>query len=212
MELDRITRETAEITLQLESEEDKNRTELSRLEGQVENLRARRKEDDDSRAQIKSETKSLEDTKRQVDAQKSRLERTSRQVHDDLAKLEAEASSRLQDLAEKEQALADLQDQTAIAERQCKEAKSSGREGLMEVQRQITVLEESNRVLAQRITVMKNQLEMKETEEKRVRRASIDLIEDEEDHKVEREWIESEKSLKSRHDEMRAKLDEVPTA
>jgi predicted nucleic acid-binding Zn-ribbon protein len=208
-ELDRITRETAETTTQLEIEEDKNRAEISKLESEVDDLRIRRKEDEDSRSQIKAETKSLEETKRSVDAQKSRLERALRVIQDDLAKLESEASSRLRDLSEKEQALADLCDQTAIAERQCKEVKSIGKEGLLEVQLQITALEESYRVLVQRIATIKSQAEIVDAEEDRIRRASIDQREDEEDLKVEREWIESENALKSRHDEVRAQLDEV---
>jgi chromosome segregation ATPase len=209
LELDRVNREALDITTQIESEEDKNRTEIEKLSLEVEDLRARRKEDEESRAQIKAETKTLEEIKRTVDAQKSRLERTLRTVQDDLAKLESEASSRLRDLAEKEQELADLCDQTSIAERRCKEAKTTGREDLAEVQRQITALEESNRLLAQKITSMKNSVDVKDTEDDRIRRASVDALEDEQDQKVEREWIESEKSLKSRHDEMKASLDEV---
>ena len=208
-ELDRVHRETTELTAQLDSEEEKNKIELQKLESELDDLRARRKEDDDSKAGIKAETKSLEEQKRSVDAQKSRLERTSRTLQDDLAKLEGEASARLRDLAEKEQALADLCDQTTIAERRVKEAKSTGREGLAEVQKQITSLEDSNRVLAQRIAVMKTHVESRETDEETLRRCSIDEHEDQEDLKVEREWYESERSLKSRHDLIRSQFDEV---
>lgn len=179
------------------------------MESELDDLRARRKEDEDSKAGIKAETKSLEEQKRSVDAQKSRLERTFRAFQDDLAKLDGEASARLRDLAEKEQALADLCDQTAVAERRVKEAKTTGREGLVDVQKQITSLEESNRVLAQRIATLKAQLESKETDEETARRCSIDEYEDEEDLKVEREWYESERSLKSRHDLVRSQFDEV---
>jgi predicted nucleic acid-binding Zn-ribbon protein len=209
-ELDRINRETTEILIQLDVEEEKNRIELSRLEAEVDDLRVRRREDEDSRSQIRSETKSLEDTKRTVDAQKSKLERTFRGVQDDLAKLDAEASSRLRDLAEKEQALADLCEVISNAERQCKEVRTTGRDGLSQVQRQITALEESNRLLVSKIATKKSLLERKDTEEDKLRRASTDALEDDEDDKVEREWIESETALKSRHEEMKSKLDEVP--
>jgi DNA repair exonuclease SbcCD ATPase subunit len=208
-ELDRVHRETTELTAQLDSEEEKNKIELQKLESELDDLRARRKEDDDSKAGTKAETKSLEEQKRSVDAQKSRLDRTFRSCQDDLAKLEGEASARLRDLAEKEQALADLCDQTAIAERRVKEAKSTGREGLVEVQKQITSLEESNRVLTQRIAVKKTQVESRENDEETLRSCSIDEHEDEEDRKVEREWYESKRSLKSRHDLIRSQFDEV---
>lgn len=208
-ELDRINRETADLSAQLESEEDKNRIEVSRLESELEDLRARRKEDDDSKASIKAETKTLEEQKRSVDAQKSRLERTLRGVQDELSKLECEASARLRDLAEKEQALADLQDQTSVAERRAKEARTMGREGLEEVQRQITALEESNRVLAQKIAQMKSVAEVKDTEEEKARIQAIDEREDEEDEKVEQEWVESEKSLKARTELVKSQFDDV---
>jgi hypothetical protein len=209
-ELDRVNRETADVNVQLESEEEKNRVELQRLEAELEDLRIRRKEDDDSKAGIRAETKALEEQKRAVDAQKSRLDRSLRSVQDDLAKLECEASARLRDLAEKEQALADLIDQTAVAERRVKDAKTTGKEGIAEVQRQITALEESNRLMAQKIAILKSREESGLNEEERLRRKSIDEHEDEEDLKVEREWIESEQSLKARHDLIKSRLDEVP--
>lgn len=208
-ELDRINRETGDLSAQLESEEEKNLAEVSRLESELEDLRARRKEDDDSKAGIKAETKTLEEQKRSVDAQKSKLERTLRGIQDELSKVEGEASARLQDLAEKEQALADLEDQTSVAERRAKEARTLGREGLEEVQRQITALEESNRVLAQKITQMKSVAEVKDTEEEKVRIRAIDEKEDEEDEKVELEWIESKKSLKARTELVKSQFDEV---
>jgi DNA repair exonuclease SbcCD ATPase subunit len=210
-ELDRVNRETAELTAQLESEEDRNRSEISKLESELEDLRAQKKEDDDSKAGIKAETKSLEEQKRAVDATKSKLDRTLRSLQEELAKLEAEASSQLSDLAEREQALADLCDQTAIAGRRVLEAKTRGREGLMEVQRQISALEEGNRTLAQKIAFMKSSAESKDTEEEKTRIKNIDEREDEEDLKVEREWIESEKTLKARRDELKSQLDEVRT-
>jgi chromosome segregation ATPase len=208
-ELDRVNRETAEISTQLDLEEDKNRSEIAKLESELEDLRARRKEDDDSKASIKAETKTLEEQKRSVDALKSRLDRTLRAVQDDVSKLECEASERLRDLAEKEQALADLVDQTLIAEQRTTEAKTSGREGLMEVQRQISALEESNRVLAQKITMMKSQAESKDTEEENSRMKIIDDREDEDDRKVEHEWVESENALKARYDQVKSQFDEV---
>jgi chromosome segregation ATPase len=210
-ELDRVNRETADIIPQLESEEEKNRLELQRLEAELEDLRIRRKEDDDSKSGIRAETKTLEEQKRAVDAQKSRLDRTLRSVQDDLAKLDGEASARLRDLAEKEQALADLIDQTAVAERRVKDAKTTGKDGIAEAQQQITALEESNRLLAQRIAVMKSREESGLNEEEKLRRKSIDEHEDEEDFKVEREWVESERSLKGRHDLIKSQFDEVDT-
>ena len=208
-EFDRINHETAELTTQLDQEEEKNRTEIAKLESELDDLRARRKEDEDSKAGIKAATKTLEERKRSVDAQRSKLDKTLRSVHDDLAKLECEASARLRDLAEKEQALADLCDQTAVAERLASDARTSGREGLLEVQRQIYALEENNRVLAQRITMMKNQAEARDTDEERAIIRSIDEREDMEDRKVDHEWIESESALKARHDQIKSQLDEV---
>ena len=208
-ELDRVNRETADITSQIESEEEKNRIELQRLEAELEDLRIRRKEDDDSKAGIRAETKTLEEQKRAVDAQKSRLDRTLRSVQDDLAKLEGEASARLQDLAEKEQALADLIDQIACAERRVKDAKTTGKDSIAEVQQQITALEESNRLLAHKIAVLKSREESGLNEEEKLLRKSIDEHEDEEDLKVEQEWVESERSLRARHDLIKSQFDEV---
>jgi len=208
-ELDRINRETAELTIQLDQEEEKNRIEITKLESELEDLRARRKEDDDSKAEIKAATKTLEERKRSVDAQKSKLDKTLRSVEDELAKLECEASARLRDLAEKEQALADLCDQTATAERLAREARTTGRERSLEVQRQISALEESNRVLAQKITMMKSQAETRDANEERARIQSIDEREDMEDRKVNQEWIESENALKARHDQIKSQFDEV---
>jgi chromosome segregation ATPase len=208
-ELDRVNREISDVNAQLELEEEKNCVELQRLEVELEDLRIRRKEDDDSKAGIRAETKTLEEQKRAVDAQKSRLDRSLRSLQDDLAKLECEASARLRDLAEKEQALADLIDQTAVAERRVKDAKTTGKEGIAEVQQQITALEESNRLLAQRIAILKSREESGLNEEEKLRRKSIDEHEDEEDLKVEQEWIESEQSLKARHDLIKSQLDEV---
>lgn len=209
-ELDRVNREIGEITAQLESEEIRNSHEIQKLQSELEDLRARRKEDDDSKASIKAETKALEEQKRSVDATKSKLERQLRSVQEELAKLDGEASARLRDLAEKEQELADLVDQTLLAERRAKEAKTVGREGLQEVQKHIAVLEETNRELAQRILHLKGQAEKRDTdEEKAARRRSIDETEDKEDLKMEQAWIESERELKARHDLVKAELDEV---
>jgi len=209
-ELDRVNREIADVTAQLESEETKNSHEIQKLESELEDLRARRKEDDDSKASIKAETKALEEQKRSVDATKSKLERQLRSVQEELAKLDGEASARLRDLAEKEQELADLVDQTLLAERRAKEAKTVGREGLQGVQKHITALEETNRELAQKILVLKGQAEKGDTdEEKATRRRSIDEREDKEDLKMEQAWAESERELQARHDLMKAELDEV---
>ena len=209
VELDRINRETTDLAAQLESEEDKNRTEVSRLDSELEDLRARRREDDDSKACIKAETKTLEEQKRSVDAQKSKLERALRGVQDELAKLECEASARLRDLAEKEQALADLQDQTSLADRRARDARTLGREGLEQAQRQIAALEESNKLLAQKIAQMKSVSEVKDPEEEKARIKVIDEREDVEDEKVEQEWIESEKSLKARTELVKSQFDDV---
>ena len=209
-ELDRINREIAEVTAQIESEETKNAQELQKLESDLEDLRARRKEDDDSKASIKAETKALEEQKRSTDAVKSKLERQLRSVQEELAKLDGEASARLRDLAEKEQELADLVDQTALAERRAKEANTVGREGLHQVQKQIAALEESNRDLAQRIVLLKSMAERGDSEEeKAARRRSIDERENAEDLKMEQAWIESERELKARHDLVKAELNEV---
>ena len=208
-ELDRVNRETAELTTQLDQEEEKNHAEIIKLESELGDLRARRKEDDDSKAGIKAKTKTLEERKRSVDAQKSKLDKTLRSVQDELAKLECEASARLRDLAEKEHALADLCEQTAITERLAREARTSGREELSEVQRQITALEESNRLLAQRIMMMKSQAETRDTDEDKSRIRSIDECEDMEDRKIDQEWIESENALKARQDQIMSRLDEV---
>lgn len=208
-ELSRVNRETAEITAQLDLEEEKNRAEIAKLESELEDLRARRKEDDDSKAGLRAETKQLEEQKRSIDAQKLKLEKTLRTVQDELTKLESEASARLRDLAEKEQDLVDLRDQTANAERQVKEAETSGREELMEAQRQIGALEENNRLLAQKIAIIKSQTEKKDPNEERARIKTIDEHEDVEDLKVEQEWIESENALKARQDQVRSQLDEV---
>ena len=126
-----------------------------------------------------------------------------------MAKLECEASARLRDLAEKEQALADLCDQTAVAEQRAREARMSGRDGLLEVQRQISALEESNRVFAQKITIMKSGAETRDTEDERARIRSLDEREDMEDRKVDQEWIESENALKMRRDQIKSQFDEV---
>jgi hypothetical protein len=208
-ELDRINRETAEISAQIEAEEEKNRSEITKLESELEDLRARRKEDDELKANTKAETKALEEQKRSVDATKAKVDRTLKTVQDELSKLECEASARLRDLAEKEQALADLCDQTVIAEQLVKEAKTSGREELAEIQGQIIALEESNRVLAQRITMMKNRIDLKDTEEEKAKIKIIDEREDLEDQKVELEWIESENALKARQDQIKAQFDDV---
>lgn len=208
-ELDRINREAAELTAQLDQEEEKNHAEITKLESELENLRAKRKEDDDSKAGIKAKTKTLEEQRRSVDAQKSKLDRTLRSVQDELAKLECEASGRLRDLAEKEQALADLCEQTAIAERLAMEARTSGRAELSEVQQQIGALEESNRVLAQRIAMMKHQAETRDADEEREKFQNIDESEDMEDRKVDQEWIESENALKAKHNQIKSQFDEV---
>ena len=94
-------------------------------------------------------------------------------------------------------------------ERQVKEAKSSGRESLAEVQRQISALEESNRVLVQKITMMKNLAETKDPDEEKARIKIIDEHEDEEDLKVEQEWVESENALKTKQDQIKSEFDEV---
>ena len=115
----------------------------------------------------------------------------------------------MRDLAEKEQALADSCDQTAIAEQRVREARTSGREGLSEVQRQISALEESNRVLSQKITTMKSRAETKDMDEEKVRIRTLDEREDMEDRKVDQEWIESENALKMRRDQIKSQFDEV---
>jgi chromosome segregation ATPase len=208
-ELDRVNRETSELVSQLETEEDKNRLEITKLDSELEDLRTRKKGDEDSKASIKAETKTLEEQKRSVDAMKSRLDRTLRGLQDDLAKLEEEASNRLRDLAEREQALADLCDQTALAERKVIESQTDGKEGLMEVQRQITAFEESNRVLAQRITFMKGQAEAWDSEEEKTRLKRIDEHEDKEDQKVDEEWVKSQRRLRARQEEVKSQIDAV---
>jgi hypothetical protein len=208
-ELDRINRESTDLLSQLESEEDRNRLETLKLDSELDDLRLRRKEDDDSKAGIKAETKALEDQKRTVDATKSKLERTLRGVLEELSRVECEGSARLRDLAEKEQALADLEEQSLVAERRAREARTGGREGIEEVQRQIGALEESNRVLAHRIAQMKSLGEVRDTEEERARIRVVDEWEDQEDAKVEMEWVESERSLKARHELVKSQFDEV---
>jgi chromosome segregation ATPase len=209
-ELDRINRETAEITAQLESEEERNRTELATLTAELDALRQKRKEDDDQKANIKAETKALEECKRTVDAQKTKLDRQLKALQDELLRLEGEESARLQDLAEREQALAELCEQTCLVEKKAEEARTVGREELAEVQRQISALDESNRVLSQRIAVTKSAAEARDSDEERLRVKAIDDRQDEEDRKVEMEWIGSEKALKAKHDLVKAKFDEVP--
>ena len=208
-ELDRLNRETAEITTQLESEEERNRTEIATLTAELAALRAKRKEDDDQKANIKAETKALEETKRAVDAQKTKLEKQLKALKDEVLRLEGEESARLQDLAEKEQALADLCEATWIVETKAQEARTVGRDELAEVQRQIGALEESNRMLAQRIAGMKSAAEARDVAEEKVRMKAIDQKEDEEDRKVEMEWVDSEKALKAKHDIVKAEFDEV---
>jgi len=208
-ELGRVNRETAEITAQLESEEERNRTEITVLTAELAALRAKRKEDDDQKANIKAETKALEETKRTVDAQKTKLEKQLKALQDELFRLEGEESARLQDLAEKEQALADLCEETWMVEKRAEEARTAGREELADVQRQISALEDSNRMLAQRIAGMKNVAEARDVNEERLRMKVIDEREDEEDRKVEMEWVESEKALKAKHDVVKAEFDEA---
>lgn len=176
---------------------------------ELEQLRARRREDDEIRASLRAETKSLEEQKRNVDAQKSKLERMLKGTQEELAKIEAEGSARLRDLAEKEQALQDLCDQTAVVERNVLEANTQGRKRLEEVQRQISGLEESNRLLAQKIAAKKAQMENIDTDEEKSRKKLIDEREDEEDAKVEREWIASEAALKARLDQVKTQVDEA---
>lgn len=208
-ELDRVNREITDLAAQLESEEDKNRSETVRLEGELDDLRAKKKEDEDSKAGTKAATKTLEEQKRSVDATKSKLDRMLRTLQDELAKLESDASARLQELAEKEQSLADLCDQTAVAEQKASLARTIGQEGLSEVQGEITALEECNRILAQKIASMRAHAETRDPEEERVRRKYIDEREDAEDLKIEKEWVKSEKSLKTRHEQVKMELDEV---
>ena len=204
-----MNRETAEITAQLESEEQRNRTEIATLTAELAALRAKRKEDDDQKANIKAETKALEETKRTVDAQKTKLEKQLKALKDEVLRLEGEESARLQDLAEKEQTLADLCEATGIVEKRAKEARTVGREELAEVQRQISALEESNRMLAQRIAGMKSAAEARDVDEEKIRMKAIDQREDEEDRKVDMEWVESEQALKAKHDVVKAEFDEV---
>jgi hypothetical protein len=103
-----------------------------------------------------------------------------------------------------------LSDQIEVAERRVRESKTEGREGIDQVKEQISALEESNRVLAHEIMTMKGAVEDKvaRDEESGVR-GSLDEIEDEEDLKIEREWVESEQALQARHDEVKAQLDGV---
>ena len=103
-----------------------------------------------------------------------------------------------------------MSDQIEVAERRVRESKTEGREGIDQVKEQISALEESNRVLAHKIMTMKGAVEDKvaRDEESGVRRG-LDEIEDEEDLKIEREWVESEQALQARHDEVKAQLNEV---
>ena len=57
--------------------------------------------------------------------------------------------------------------------------------------------------------MMKNQIDLKDTEEEKAKIKIIDEREDMEDQKVEQEWIESENALKARHDQIKAQFDEV---
>jgi chromosome segregation ATPase len=205
-----VNRETAEIQAQLESEEERNRHEIAALQAEVETLRLKRREDDDTKANIKAETKALEESKRTIDAQRVKLDKQLKILQDELVRLEGEQSRRLQEVAEHEQALADLCEQIESVEKRAEDAKTRGREELAEVQRQIAGLEESNRVLVQRIAAGKMAAETRDSEEEKARMKLIDEREDEEDRKVEMEWVDSQTALSARHDVVKAEFDEVP--
>lgn len=205
-----MNRETAEIQAQLESEEERNRHEIAALQAEVETLRLKRREDDDTKANIKAETKALEENKRTVDAQRVKLDKQLKVLQDELVRLEGEQSRRLQEVAEQEQALADLCEQIESVEKRAQDARTKGREELAEVQRQIAGLEESNRVLVQRIAAGKAAVETRNAEEEKARMKAIDEREDEEDRKVETEWIDSQTALSARHEDVKAEFDEVP--
>jgi hypothetical protein len=96
-------------------------------------------------------------------------------------------------------------------EKRAEDARTKGREELAEVQRQISGLEESNRLLVQRIAAGKTAVEMKDTEEEKARMKVIDEREDVEDRKVEMEWVDSQTALSARHDVVKAEFDDVPT-
>jgi hypothetical protein len=106
-----------------------------------------------------------------------------------LVRLEGEQWRRLQEVAEQEQALAGLCEQIGWVEKRAEDARTKGREELVEVQRQIAGWEESNRLLVQRIAAGKAAVETRDTEEEKAR---MKVVDGRKDGKVEMEWVDSD--------------------
>jgi hypothetical protein len=208
-DLDRLTHDTGLLAHQIDEEEQSHAAELARAQSELDHLRGKRKEEDDHRAKTRQETRALEDRKRAVDAQLRGKERTIRSLGCDLANVEAEQSSRLRTLAEREQALHDLCEETSALDGRVRGVQSEGERELKEGQRMCVALEESNRILAHRLAIRKGEAGDVSEEEERGREKWILQRENEEDERIEREWVASQRILNSKIEGLNLQLEEV---
>ncbi|KAF3921638.1 hypothetical protein AA313_de0208521 [Arthrobotrys entomopaga] len=168
-ELEKIQRETEELEAQFLSQEEEHKAAEALLLIELDGVRDKKKEEDNVRSLLRTETRTLEDAKRAAEAQRTKVEKALKVRQDEITRMQ-EDCIRWDD--EREAALEALHKLEDEAEARKQEAEDMGKNKKKELEPilvELTSLEEEIRTLSLSIKAINDEEEKqkeKETDEK----------------------------------------------
>ncbi|KAK9368034.1 hypothetical protein V1509DRAFT_624058 [Lipomyces kononenkoae] len=198
-ELEQIRSEITEVITQQAHAEEEYLAAEAALQGELEMLKEKRKEEDAVRSQLRGETKALEESKRNLDSQKSKVERALKhktevieKIANDFVKWDTERKQ----ADERKICIDRLVD---VLENETKERARQSREVLQQGHKDIAELEDEIRGLIAKVKKAEIEKDPHTGDSSENAFAKLLHAEDAEDMKLEKAWQEVQKSLELRY-------------
>ncbi|KAJ6264519.1 hypothetical protein Dda_0666 [Drechslerella dactyloides] len=219
-ELENIQRETEELEAQFSSQEEEHKGAEALLLAELEGVREKKKEEDNIRSQLRTETRTLEDAKRAAEAQRSKVEKALKIRQDEIAKMQEDCIRWDEEREAALEALHKLEDEAEARKQEAEDMNKNKKKELEPILAELSSLEEEIRSLSQSIKSINDEeekLKEKEADEKQKTSDANDPVlavlpgvpsriptfpGESEDARVEREWQARFKALELRYMEI----------
>ncbi|KAK6539367.1 hypothetical protein TWF694_009597 [Orbilia ellipsospora] len=168
-ELEKIQRETEELEAQFLSQEEEHKAAEALLLTELEGVRDKKKEEDNIRSQLRTETRTLEDAKRAAEAQRSKVEKALKVRQDEISKMQEDCIRWDDEREAALEALHRLEDEAEARKQEAEDMGKNKRKELEPIIAELSSLEEEIRTLSLSIKAINDEEEKqkeKETDEK----------------------------------------------
>ncbi|EPS37008.1 hypothetical protein H072_9393 [Dactylellina haptotyla CBS 200.50] len=168
-ELEKIQREAEELEASFLSQEEEHKTAEALLLAELEGVRDKKKEEDNIRSQLRTETRTLEDAKRAAEAHRTKVEKVLKARQDEITRMQEDCIKWDEEREAALEALHKLEDEAEARKQEAEDMGKNKKKELEPILSELGNLEEEIRTLSLSIKSINDEeekLKEKETEDK----------------------------------------------